>query len=82
MTKHTIEGLLPPLPSVNQVAEVLQADRKTVYRRIADGTLTAHRKGPRCIRIERDSVLKLWHQTVPRFRGSAAGNLPECARNL
>jgi excisionase family DNA binding protein len=59
MNEQTIEVFLPPLATPRQVAEFLQQDIKTVYRRIDDGTFEAHRVGPRDIRVERDSVLKM-----------------------
>jgi excisionase family DNA binding protein len=54
--KHT--GL-PSLLSINQVADATGLSTKTIRRRVSDGTLLAHRIGPRCIRIDRDSVLAL-----------------------
>jgi excisionase family DNA binding protein len=50
---------LPALLSISQVAEATGMCDRTIRRRIADETLTAHRIGPRLIRIERDSVLEL-----------------------
>jgi excisionase family DNA binding protein len=50
---------LPALLSINQVADATGFSTKTIRRRVSDGTLLAHRIGPRCIRIERDSVLAL-----------------------
>jgi excisionase family DNA binding protein len=50
---------LPALLSIAQLAEATGLSDKTIRRRIADKTLTAHRIGPRLIRIERDSVLEL-----------------------
>jgi excisionase family DNA binding protein len=50
---------LPALLTIAQVAEATDLSTKTIRRRVADGTFLAHRIGPRCIRIERDSVLAL-----------------------
>jgi excisionase family DNA binding protein len=50
---------LPAHPSPKQVAGHLGVDVKTVRRYIAQGRLKADRVGPRLIRIDRDSVLKL-----------------------
>jgi excisionase family DNA binding protein len=50
---------LPALLTIAQVAEATGMSDKTIRRRIADKTLTAHRIGPRLIRIERDSLLEL-----------------------
>lgn len=50
---------LPALLTIRQVADVLIVDPKTVRRRIADGTLTAVRVGPRTIRVPVESVMKV-----------------------
>jgi excisionase family DNA binding protein len=50
---------LPALLSIEQVADATRMSPKTIRRRVADGTLKAHRIGPRLIPIERDSVLAL-----------------------
>jgi excisionase family DNA binding protein len=55
----TTEGLLPPLLSIQQVAEATGFHPKTIRRRVEDSTLPAVRFGPRCIRIRREDVLKL-----------------------
>ncbi|MFD6056826.1 excisionase family DNA-binding protein [Rhodococcus wratislaviensis] len=39
--------------TVQQAADVLAVSTKTIRRRIADGTLPAHRVGPRLIRLRR-----------------------------
>jgi excisionase family DNA binding protein len=56
---HATSTGLPALLSITQVADATGLSPKTIRRRIADNTLVAHRIGPRCIRIERDSVLAL-----------------------
>jgi excisionase family DNA binding protein len=56
---HTTPTGLPALLTIAQVADATDLSTKTIRRRVADGTLLAHRIGPRCIRIERDSVLAL-----------------------
>ena len=53
---------LPPHPSIKQTANFHGVDEKTVRRYIAKGYLTAHRIGPRLIRLERESVLNLGRQ--------------------
>jgi excisionase family DNA binding protein len=58
---------LPALLSIAQVAEATGMCDKTIRRRINDGTLTAHRIGPRLIRIERDAVFEM----LARPRGAA-----------
>jgi excisionase family DNA binding protein len=50
---------LPPQPTIKQTAEFFGADPKTIRRWIAQGRLTAYRVGPRLIRVDRDSILKL-----------------------
>jgi excisionase family DNA binding protein len=55
---HASTGL-PALLTISQVADATGLSTKTIRRRISDRSLTAHRIGPRAIRIERDSVLAL-----------------------
>jgi len=50
---------LPKWVSVQQTGDYLGVDQKTVRRYIASGRLTARRVGPRLIRIDRDSILKM-----------------------
>jgi excisionase family DNA binding protein len=50
---------LPPQPTIKQTAEFFGVDDKTIRRWIAQGRLTAYRIGPRLIRIDRESILKL-----------------------
>jgi excisionase family DNA binding protein len=50
---------LPPQPTIKQVAEYFGVNIRTIRRWIGQGLLTAHRVGPRLIRIDRESVLKL-----------------------
>ena len=52
-------GHLPPHPTIKQTANHLGVDARTVRRWISDGRLTAHRIGPRLIRVDRESILKL-----------------------
>jgi len=56
---HAMPTGLPALLSIAQVADATGFSCKTIRRRCADDTLRWHRIGPRCIRIERDSVLAL-----------------------
>jgi excisionase family DNA binding protein len=58
-TLRTTPTGLPALLSIDQVADATGLSTKTIRRRVSDGTLTAHRIGPRIIRIERDAVLAL-----------------------
>lgn len=57
------EGL-PPQPTTKQVSEFFGVDIRTIRRWISQGLLTAHRVGPRLIRIDRESVLKLANTPV------------------
>jgi excisionase family DNA binding protein len=50
---------LPALLSLQEVADATGLSERTIRRRISDGTFRAHRIGPRTIRIDRESVLKL-----------------------
>ena len=50
---------LPSKPTIKQTAPYFGVDEKTVRRWIAQGRLVAHRVGPRLIRIDRASILKL-----------------------
>jgi excisionase family DNA binding protein len=50
---------LPARPSIKQAAEYIGVDEKTIRRYIAQGRLIAYRIGPRLIRLDRESVLKL-----------------------
>ena len=50
---------LPAHPNYKQTASHLGVDARTVRRWISDGRLIAYRVGPRLIRVDRESVLKL-----------------------
>jgi excisionase family DNA binding protein len=49
---------------MKQAAQFWGVNEKTIRRRIADGTLLAYRVGPRAIRVDRDSLLKLARPVV------------------
>lgn len=57
--REQTRAYLPPQPSVKEVAVRYGVDVKTVRRWIAAGRLTAHRVGPRLLRLNRDEVLNL-----------------------
>jgi excisionase family DNA binding protein len=57
MTNNT--RALPPNPTMKQTAEYIPCDIKTVRRYIADGRLKAYRVGPKMIRVDHESILKL-----------------------
>jgi excisionase family DNA binding protein len=50
---------LPRQPGIRQVAKYLGTHPKTIRRRIAAGRLSAHRVGPRLLRLNRDEMLNL-----------------------
>jgi excisionase family DNA binding protein len=51
-------------PTVHQVAVALNLSDPTVRRRIDDKTLKAYRVGPRAIRVDKASVIKMASQPV------------------
>jgi excisionase family DNA binding protein len=53
------KGVLAPQPTIKETAEFFGVDVKTIRRWIAHGRLIAYRVGPKLIRIERESILKL-----------------------
>lgn len=57
--KHNNGAHLPAQPTIRQAAEHFSVDAKTIRRWIAQGRLTAYRVGPRLIRVDRESILKL-----------------------
>ncbi len=46
----------PRFISIEAAAAIYGVTAKTIRRRIADGTITAHRVGPRLIRVEVDEL--------------------------
>jgi excisionase family DNA binding protein len=44
------------LVSINQAARLVDVSPRTIRRRIADGSLTGYRFGPRIIRVDLDEV--------------------------
>jgi excisionase family DNA binding protein len=42
--------------TVSEVAEMLRVCRMSVYRWVNDGSLPAHRMGPKLVRIKREAV--------------------------
>lgn len=52
-------GDMPRQMSIQQAAEFLGVDPKTIRRYIAQGRIRAFRVGPRLIRIERESLERL-----------------------
>ncbi len=65
MERGSVVGLglggsgLPPVLTVEEVAELMRIDRKTAYAAFAEGEVPGVRRLGRCIRDSRD-VLLLW----------------------
>ena len=55
---------LPPVLKMAQAVDASGFSYSTIRRRISDGTLLAYRAGPREIRVDRDSLIKLMRSTV------------------
>jgi excisionase family DNA binding protein len=53
------EQPLPARTTIAQAAAYLNVDAKTIRRYISSNRLRAYRIGPRLIRVDRDSLLKL-----------------------
>jgi excisionase family DNA binding protein len=51
-------GSLPPVLTVEEVADLMRIDRKTAYAAIAAGGVPGARRLGRCIRISRDVFLQ------------------------
>jgi excisionase family DNA binding protein len=49
---------LPPVLTVEEVADLMRIDRKTAYAAIADGAVPGVRRIGRCIRVSRDVLLR------------------------
>lgn len=54
-------GGLPPVLTVDEVAELMRVDRKTAYAAIAEGGVPGVCRLGRCIRVSRDVLLR-WLQ--------------------
>lgn len=49
---------LPPVLTVEEVADLMRVDRKTAYAAIAEGEVPGVRRLGRCIRVSRDVLLR------------------------
>lgn len=49
---------LPPVLTVEEVADLMRVDRKTAYAAIADGGVPGVRRLGRCIRVSRDVFVR------------------------
>jgi len=54
-----VDGALPQVLTVEEVADLMRVDRKTAYAAIAEGGVPGVRRIGRCIRVSRD-VLMRW----------------------
>lgn len=61
----------PSFISIEQAAKHTGVSAKTIRRRIADGSLSARRMGPRLIRIEVDELEQLMRPIPTAGRGAA-----------
>jgi excisionase family DNA binding protein len=50
---------LPARPTIQQAADFLGVNEKTIRNRLADRSLKGYRVGPRAIRVDRDSLIAL-----------------------
>ena len=69
------------LITIDDAAEMLGVNRVTVRRRIADGTLTGYRVGPRYIRVDQAEVERKLLRPVP-VTGTYGGNISARARRI
>ncbi len=57
---------LPPVLTVEEVADLMRVDRKTAYAAIADGQVPGVRRFGRCIRVSRDVLIRWLEQGEAR----------------
>ncbi len=50
---------MPQLLTMGEAADISRLSVATLRRRISEGSLAAHRVGPRVLRVDRDSLLAL-----------------------
>ena len=60
------------LATLSEAAAILRCDVKTVRRRIADGTITGYRMGPRHLRVNLDEVHERLMKPVPTMTRTVA----------
>ena len=58
MMSAAAQPSLPPVLTVEEVADLMRIDRKTAYAAIADGGVPGVRRLGRCIRVSRDVLLQ------------------------
>lgn len=76
MAKNTAPQTRPAhkrreLVSLETAAEQLNCSSKTIRRRIADGTLTGYRLGPRLLRVDIAELDCLLIRPIPTVGGAA-----------
>lgn len=59
------------LASLDEAAEFARCSRYTIRRRIADGTLTGYRTGPRLIRVDLREVEARLLRVIPTASNAA-----------
>lgn len=60
------------LASLDEAAQYFGCSTKTLRRRIADGTITGYRSGPRAVRIDLNEAENALLRPIPSARGGAA----------
>jgi excisionase family DNA binding protein len=58
--------------SPREAAEILSLSTRTIFRRIADGSLDARKLSPRCIRISENAIRKFVEATTVNATESQA----------
>lgn len=59
------------LATLDQAAALFQVHPRTIRRRIADGTITGYRSGPRLLRVDLDELSRVMLQPIPTASRSA-----------
>ena len=60
---------LPPIITVDELADLLRVERKTAYAAVTRGEIPGVRRLGRCIRISRDAVMRWLDAGVTAKRG-------------
>ena len=61
-----------PWLTIRQAADIVGVCPKTIRRRIADGTITGYRMGPRIIRVNLDEVHERLGKPIPAMTRTVA----------
>lgn len=71
VTGEGTNNVLPPVLTVEEVADLMRIDRKTAYAAIASGGVPGARRIGRCIRVSRDVLLRwLAEGGIKQHRGA------------